>query len=179
MAEVDRINEVAGAIVDHGEDRWDELESMLEESEGEDWYEAVKGSDSLVGYVSGSGMPLWVGKLLYWWMSRGDEPFVDRLYDPVPTVERLETPSLWIFGGEDSSMPSQDSIAKLEEIRELGRPIEIEVFPEADHGILLFTGESSADRKYLGYAPGYFDLQVEWLRHQSGLPSPESVDSDV
>ena len=170
VAKVDRINEVASAIVDHGEDRWDELEAMLDESEGQDWYEVVKGSDSLVGYVSGGGMPLWVGRLIYWWMTRGDEPFVDRLYDPVPTVKRLQTPSLWIFGGEDSSMPSQDSITKLEEIQELGRPIEIEVFPGAEHGILLFTGESSSDRKYLGYAPGYLDLQVEWMRRQSGLP---------
>jgi pimeloyl-ACP methyl ester carboxylesterase len=110
VAKVDRINEVLSAIADHGEDRWDELDKMLDEAEGQDWYEAVKGSDSMIGYVSGGGMPLWVGKLLYWWITRGDEPFVDRLYDPVPTVMSLEIPSLWIFGGEDSSMPSQDSI---------------------------------------------------------------------
>jgi pimeloyl-ACP methyl ester carboxylesterase len=179
VAKVDRINDVIGAIADHGEDRWDELEAMLDEAEGEDWYEAVKGSDSLIGYLSGGGMPLWVAKLLSWWMSRGDEPFVDRLYDPVPTVTELDVPSLWIFGSEDSSMPSQDSIDKLEQIRALGRPIEIEVFPEAEHGILLFTGESSSDRKYHGYAPGYLDLQVEWLRRQSGLTPPESVDLAV
>jgi len=102
-------------------------------------------------------------------MSRGDEPFVDRLYDPVPTVTSLEIPSLWIFGAEDSSMPTEDSIVKLEEIRELGRPVEIEVFPEAEHGILLFKEDGDSDRKYLGYAPGYLELQVDWLRRQSGL----------
>ena len=117
--------------------------------------------------------------VLLWWMTRGDEPFVDRLYDPVPTVTGLDVPSLWIFGGEDSSMPSQDSIDKLRAIQETGRPIEIEIFQEAEHGILLFTGGSSADRKYLGYAPGYLDLQVEWLRRQSGLTLPESVDLAV
>jgi dienelactone hydrolase len=179
VAKVDRINEVMGAIVDHGEDRWDEIDTMLNEAEGQDWYEAVKSSDSMIGYVSGGGMPLWVGKLLYWWMSRGDEPFVDRLYDPVPTVTELDIPSLWIFGDEDSSMPSQDSIKKLEAIRDLGRPIEIEIFPEAEHGILLFTDVNSSDRKYLGYAPGYLDLQVEWLRRQSGLDQPLSVDPVV
>ena len=111
-------------------------------------------------------------------MSRGDEPFVDRLYDPVPTVTELDMPSLWIFGGEDSSMPSQDSIGILTEIQQMGRPVEIEVFPKAEHGILIFTGDSPSDRKYVGYAPGYLDLQVEWLRRQSDLPLPESVDPD-
>lgn len=170
VAKVDRINEVMGAIVDHGEDRWDELDAMLEEAEGEDWFEAVAGSDSMVGYVVGSGMPLCVGKLVYWWMTRGDTAFVDRLYDPFPTVKALHMPSLWIFGDEDSSMPSQDSIAKLAELQALGLPIEVKVFEDTEHGILLFEGDLSTDRSYLGYAPGYLDLQVQWLRHESNLP---------
>jgi len=168
VAKVDRINEVLGAIVDKGEDRWDELASMLEEAEGEDWFEAIAGSDSLIGFIAGTKMPLWVVRLYHWWMTRGDSDFVDRLYDPLPTVAGLDTPSLWIFGSEDSSMPSGDSIDKLMELQQQGRPIDIEIFPDAEHGILLFEGEDSLDRKYLGYAPGYLDLQVQWLRQQSG-----------
>jgi len=108
-------------------------------------------------------------RLYHWWLTRGDAVFVDRLYDPLPTVAGLDTPSLWIFGGRDSSMPSQDSIDKLKALQQQGRPIEVEVFPEAEHGILLFEGEDSFDRQYLGYAPGYLDLQVQWLRQQSDL----------
>jgi pimeloyl-ACP methyl ester carboxylesterase len=170
VAKVDRINNVLGAILDKGEDRWDELTPMLEEAKGQDWFEAIAGSDSLVGFVSGSKLPLWVLRLYAWWMTRGDADFVDRLYDPYPTVAALETPSLWIFGSEDSSMPSEDSIAKLVELQRQDRPIEVEIFPDAEHGILLFEGEDSFDRKYLRYAPGYLELQVEWLRRQSGLP---------
>ena len=66
-------------------------------------------------------------------------------------------------------MPSGDSIDKLEILREAGRPIEVEVFPDAEHGILLYDGEDSFNRTYLGYAPGYLDLQVRWLREQGGL----------
>jgi pimeloyl-ACP methyl ester carboxylesterase len=170
VAKVDRINEVMGAIVDHGEDRWDELVELLEESEGQDWFEAVAGSDSMVGFVSGTRMPLWVARLYHWWMTRGDEVFVDRLYDPFPVVAELDVPSLWIFGGQDSSMPSQDSIDRLSTLQQQGLPIQVETFPEAEHGILLFEGEDSFDRQYLGYAPGYLDLQVRWLLQQSDLP---------
>ena len=172
LAEADRINEVLGAIVDHGEDRWDELEALLDEAKGADWYEAITGSDSMLGWVAEAGMPMWFAKLYYRWMNRGDEVFVDRLYDPFPVVAALENPSMWIFGGEDSSIPTADSIDKLEILREDGRPIEVEVFPNAEHGILLYEGDDPFDRRYLGYAPGYLDLQVQWLRRQSGLEPP-------
>jgi len=169
LADADRINEVLGAIVDHGEDRWDELYVLLDQAEGTDWYEAVTGSDSMLGFIAETDMPKWMGRLYYKWMTRGDEVFVDRLYDPFPVVAKLDNPSLWIFGDEDSSMPSGDSIDKLEILREDGRPIEVEVFPHAEHGILRYQGDDPFDRRYLGYAPGYLDLQVQWLRRQSGL----------
>lgn len=168
VAKVDRINQVMGAIFDLGENRWSELATLLEEAEGEDWFEAIAGSDSMVGFAAGTKLPLWVVRLYAWWLTRGKTDFVDRLYDPLPTVAALDTPSLWIFGAEDSSMPSGDSIEILQELQQQGRPIEVEVFPEAEHGILLFEGENSSDRRYLGYAPGYLDLQVQWLLHQSG-----------
>jgi len=170
VAKVDPINDVLGAIFDRGENRWDELAEMLKEAEGQDWFEAVAGSDSMVGFVAGTKLPLWAVRLYAWWLTRGNEDFVDRLYDPVPTVATLNTPSLWIFGAEDSSMPSADSIEKLMELQQQGRPIEVKIVPDAEHGILLFEGEDSLDRRYLGYAPGYLDLQVQWLRQQSDLP---------
>ena len=170
VAKVDRINEVLGAIFDRGENRWDELGSMLEEAEGQDWFEATADSDSMVGFVAGTKMPLWVARLYAWWLMRGDSVFVDRLYDPAPVVAKLDTPSLWIFGGEDSSMPSEDSIRILEDLQQNGRPVQIEVFPDAEHGIILFDGENSSDREYRAYAPGYLDLQVRWLREQSNIP---------
>jgi pimeloyl-ACP methyl ester carboxylesterase len=172
LAEADRINAVLGAIVDHGEDRWDELEALLDEAEGTAWYEAVTGSDSMLGWVAENDMPMWFAKFYHWWMTRGDEVFVDRLYDPFPVVAALDNPSMWIFGGEDSSMPTADSIDKLEILRQDGSPIEIEVFPNAEHGILLYEGDDPFDRRYLGYAPGFLDLQVEWLRRQSGFEPP-------
>jgi hypothetical protein len=174
LREVDEVNAIVGRIMDYGEDRWGELEQALAAARDKAWFDAVRGSDSTVGFLATTRMPIWVLRLYAWWRLRGDEPFVDRLYDPVPTVASLETPSLWIFGGEDSSMPSDWSITELERLRAAGRPITIEVFPEAEHGILLFE-EKDGERDLLGYAPGYLPLQVEWLRRQSGLAAgPES-----
>ena len=163
------------AIVDHGEwERWDELMGLLEESEGEPWFEAAAGSDSTVGFLADTSMPGWVIKLYAKWKLRarsGGEPLADRLYDPVPVVASLEMPSFWIFGGEDSSMPTEWSVAELERLRAEGRPISIRVYPEAEHGILRFEETEEGGRRYLGYEPGYLMSMVEWLRDQSGLPS--------
>jgi dienelactone hydrolase len=173
VAEVDRINAIASDIMDRHEDRWDELRTALEAAEGEPWFQAVSGSDSLLGFVSSSPLPWWAMRLYGWWFARSDPPFIDRLYDPVPTVASLGVPSLWIFGGEDSSMPTGWSIAELEKLIEAGRPIEVELFPDAEHGILLFE-EDGGGREYLGYAPGYLGKQVEWVLRQE---AEESVDA--
>ncbi len=69
-------------------------------------------------------------------------------------------------------MPSGWSIAELEKLQAAGRPITIELFAAAEHGILLFD-EENGERDYLGYASGYLPLQVEWLRRQSGLGGPD------
>ena len=172
LREADRLNDVLSAIVDRGEDRWDEMGRLLDEAEGKPWFEAVKGSDSALGFVAGTWMPRWVIRLYAAWKLRdtGGEPFADRLYDPYPTVASLNgTPSLWIFGGEDSSMPTGWTIEKLETLRAMGRPIEIAVFPKAEHGILRFEDSKDGERKMLGYEPEYFPMEVDWLRRQSGL----------
>lgn len=173
IREADRINDVIGAIVDHGEDRWDELGRLLDESESKPWFEAVKGSDSAVGYVADTRLPLWALRSAAWWMTRprGGEPFADRLYDPVPTVASLkETPSLWLLADEDESMPTGWTVDKLKELRKAGRPIAFEVYPGTDHGILRFEETPEGGRKYLGYHPEYLLDQVDWLRARSGLP---------
>lgn len=169
--EVDEINRLASAIMDRGEDRWTELREALERAESEPWYDTLRASDSVLGFASSSRFPWWTLRLFVWWMNRGSEPFVDRLYDPVPTMEALDIPSLWIFGAEDSSMPTEWSIRELEGLREQGRPIEIKTFPGAEHGILLFE-ENEDGRSYLGYPPTYLPLQVDWVKSQSGLMNP-------
>ncbi len=169
VREVDAIDAIASDILDRGANRWTELGRALAAAEDAEWYDAVRGSDSMVGFLTETRLPLWAVRVWAWWRTRGGEPFVDRLYDPVPTVASLDTPSLWIFGGRDSSMPSGWSIDELEKLQAAGRPIEIELFPEAEHGMLLFE-EAKGERELLGYAPGYLELQVEWVRRQAEPP---------
>ena len=110
IAGADEINDIVGAIMDHRDDRWKELAEALDRAQGEDWFAALADSDSMVGFLASTRMPMWMLRIVAWWYTRGEVPFIDRLYDPGPTVAGLDVPSLWLFGGEDSSMPTQWSV---------------------------------------------------------------------
>jgi len=166
VAAADRVNAIVEDILDRHQNRWGELGTMLDAARSQPWVDAVRGSDSILGQLTGSKMPMWGWRLYAWWRLRsyGDTPFIDRLYDPVPTLQKLPTPSLWILGGEDSSAPTPWTLRELEKLQAAGRPVQYHVFPEADHGILKFVKQQNGERRYTGLEPEYYPMQIAWLR---------------
>jgi hypothetical protein len=157
-------------IVDRGKNRWSELGTMLDAGREQPWFEGVRGSDSILGTVTDSKVPLWALRVYFWWrtQSQGDTPFIDRLYDPVATMHKLPTPSLWMLGGEDSSAPTPWTLRELEKLRTEGRPVQVRVFPQADHGIITFVQQEDGERRFIGIEPDYYPAQIAWLREHSG-----------
>lgn len=170
VAAADRINAVIEDIVDRRKNRWGDLGSMLDAARAQPWFEGVRGSDSILGEVTDSKFPLWMLRLFLAWrtQSQGDTPFIDRLYDPVQTMEKLQTPSLWLLGGEDSSAPTPWTLHELEKLQRSGRPVQYHVFPEADHGIIRFVTQANGERRYSGLEPEYYPMQIAWLRGHNG-----------
>jgi hypothetical protein len=171
IAEADRVNAVIGDIVDRHQNRWSDLSGMLDAARSKPWFQAVRGSDSGLGQLTGSKLPLWGWRTFLWWRERsfGDTPFIDRLYDPVQTMQQLQTPSLWLLGGEDSSAPTPWTLRELEKLEAEGRPVRHHVFPEADHGIIRFVKQENGERRYTGLEPDYYPMQIAWLREHNGL----------
>ena len=56
-------------------------------------------------------------------------------YDPVPVLEQLTTPSFWVEGEYDRSVPMAQTLATLDRIRLTGRPITVLRLPGADHSL--------------------------------------------
>lgn len=169
IASADRVNAVISDIVDRHQDRWDELARMLEESRGQAWFDAVKGSDSMLGHVAGMKAPTWVMRAYADWQlrPRDGKPYIDRLYDPVPVLAALKSPSFWIFAGQDASMPTDWTIEALNKLQKRGKPVDYMVYPDADHGILRIQQSPEGERRVLGYEPDYFKVQIDWLRRHS------------
>jgi hypothetical protein len=69
----------------------------------------------------------------------------------------------WLLAGEDRSAPNEQTIAKLRAMQVDGRPIELIVFENVDHGMVTFD-VVNGERVVTGYAPGYFQAEVDAVR---------------
>jgi len=58
-------------------------------------------------------------------------------FDPVPLLEQTTVPGIWVYGGQDRSIPAEKSAATLERLRETeGKDFIVVLFPHAGHGLL-------------------------------------------
>ena len=73
-------------------------------------------------------------------------------YDPRPAMRRTEVPALALFGGEDRSVPVEDSVRAY---RQEMRDVSVHVFAAADHRCQL--GDPPR------MAPGYLEALTGWL----------------
>lgn len=141
---------------------WDDIETKAALYADREWLAALP-PDTWAGFVMQMGLeqakqvaPLIMAE-------------VDPFYDPIPTLEQLDIPMLWLIAGDDIEAPPDVTIAALERLRtELDKPFETIVFPGADHGMTLYE-EGENERIRTRYAPGYFDAMTDWLRTQAGL----------
>ena len=60
-------------------------------------------------------------------------------FDPLPYLEQLEVPVLWLFGAEDRSIPTKRSVEILTALARDQRRFKWAVYPEAGHRLDLMT----------------------------------------
>ncbi|MEM9303092.1 MAG: alpha/beta fold hydrolase [Pseudomonadota bacterium] len=176
IAQADAMNAELDTIIDQGDDAaWDRLFVLLERHVDEPWFQSIVGSDSLLGFVAekatangSSWVPAFAWKLYYRW-KRGDGPNFNRGYDPRSTLEAIATPSLWLLAGEDSSVPTDETAEILGELAAAGKPIEVQVYPGAEHGNVVFSVDEAGERTYTGYVSSYLNDTITWFRAQNGL----------
>jgi pimeloyl-ACP methyl ester carboxylesterase len=174
VAAADRLNAIVDDILVRRQDRWNDLAVELERARKEKWFGAVAGSDSALGLFTGTKLPLWCLRVYAWWkLDGGDQPFMLWNYDPVPTLASLDTPSFWILGGEDSSLPTPATVTDLDKLKASGKPIDYIVYPGAEHGIIRFEDQPDGERRYTGYVPEYFEQQVAALRGDANRPTSQ------
>ena len=81
-------------------------------------------------------------------------------YDPVPVLENLSTPSIWIEGEQDRSVPMAQTLATLERLRSTGRPITVVKLAGADH---------SLRNPVTGERPEFWSRVRSWLESNNFL----------
>ena len=85
-------------------------------------------------------------------------------FDPIPFVRQMRIPSVWIFGGNDDSVPVDLSIDALHALQKEGYPFELAWFPMGNHQL---WETSDGSRQYAPlihrYVPHYFDTTLRWF----------------
>ena len=87
-------------------------------------------------------------------------------YDPLPALERVTCPALFVFGSVDSNMPVDASIPLIEgALKRAGnRDYTIRAFPRGRHD--LIEGINGGPREFprmKRFVPGYWDAMADWV----------------
>jgi uncharacterized protein len=158
-AEVQKATEIVDAvdriIRSNLTEGWKDLDALERKYRNEPWFGVLR------DYVAGTALryPHWLMKIY----GRKKLSEISWYYDSFETMEKLNIPMLWVLGGKDTSAPNEVTIAELERLRAAGKPIDLKIYPTADHGIVEFE-EKDGERVYTRYSPGYFELESAWVR---------------
>ena len=90
-------------------------------------------------------------------------PGVSLHYDPMPVLRGLSTPQLWILGGDDLDAPSAETVRRLHALAASGKPIDIAIFPRAEHGIFEYETAADGTRLSTRNSEGYFAMMRDYI----------------
>jgi len=85
----------------------------------------------------------------------------EMIYDPLPALQALRVPSLFIFGGEDRLVPVEESIAVIRRaLMQSGKSnFTIRLLPRDDHQLRLADGPKQGE-----VDPEYLQIMQTWLQ---------------
>jgi uncharacterized protein len=90
-------------------------------------------------------------------------------YDPVPALQALRVPALFLFGDQDQLIPVEKSKEVIQRVlmQSGHRDFTIRTFHNADHGMYLIAGAGAGD-----IDPEYLDTMRSWLAARHLLSPP-------
>lgn len=85
-------------------------------------------------------------------------------YDAVAALKKLDTPLLWVLAGEDREAPIETTRGALLGLAKAGKPVDVYLFPQTDHGMWEFTTDASGERHVTRITDGYLKLLADWIK---------------
>lgn len=134
---------------------YDRLDALKRRYGGQPWFRYVRG-DVTHALLSNSPAML---------REKGPELFagVPLHYDPMPVLENLDVPQLWILGGDDLDAPSGETSRRLRTLQAAAKPITLAVFPQAGHGIYLSEPGADGEQISTRQPDGYFAMMRDFV----------------
>ena len=163
LAKADELTVAAVDLVAEGlRGGWEEFGAAREKYRGEPWMKQFDGSP--VGYLL--KYPRWLVRLAG---PRMLPPGLTWRYESTAVLDTLGVPMAWLLGGMDRGAPNEKTIETLQRLMASGKPYELVIFPDADHGMIEFREEQDGSRVPLKYSTDFFTMQIFYARKFSGL----------
>jgi uncharacterized protein len=144
---------------------WKELAAVEGKYRREPWYKAIDGENGYTAIV------LHAPEAKARMMGPKLDKHISFSYDPRPVIAMIAPRQLWVLGGADRTAPSAATLQILAAIQQHKPSLDVAVYRNADHGILLpFTFRGIKRRRF---PDGYFDLIANWIKTDR-LPKSDS-----
>lgn len=91
-------------------------------------------------------------------------------YDPVPVLQSISAPQLWVIAANDTEAPGLVTQERLRTLQDEGLPLTTASFPNTDHGMVEFEVLPDGSRRYFRYTEGYFRLIADFMRELYAPP---------
>ena len=85
-------------------------------------------------------------------------------YDAASALERLKVPLLWVLAGEDREAPIAATRTLLSKLIAAGKPIDLYLFPDTDHGMVEYRENADGTRTPTRITDGYLKLLADWTK---------------
>ena len=142
------IRAAINVVAENFESGWEELEREKRVYKTARWGHYLQGTTvaALLRY------PKWVARLVG---PRRAPPGQRWHHNSFRLLQETAIPMTWLLGSADRSAPNEQTIERLRALAADGKPYELVVFPNADHGMIEFV-ELNGERSYTRLAPQYF-----------------------
>jgi pimeloyl-ACP methyl ester carboxylesterase len=90
-------------------------------------------------------------------------------YDSIAALKRVNVPVLWVLAEQDREAPIETTRTALLQLKKAGKPIDVYLFPDTDHGMVEFVTNPDGSRKVTRITEGYLRLLGDWIKgHVAG-----------
>jgi dienelactone hydrolase len=85
-------------------------------------------------------------------------------YEPAPVLRALQVPQFWMIAADDGEAPPAETIARLRSLQAEGRPIDLAIYPNADHSMILLERVPNSEPREIGYVRDYYRQVAAWIK---------------
>lgn len=148
----------AGLLLSDFRTGYDKLDAVRAEMKDKPWAAKIEGEYSGAIARMPNDMLQRIGR------ARVDNLELIWDYDAVAALRKLDAPLLWVLAGEDREAPIETTRGALLGLAKQGKPVDVYLFPQTDHGMWEFTTDANGERQVTRITDGYLKLLADWIK---------------